>query len=110
MTKKSKQPELINIPNYEDTELDTSLEVYDEIDLANIAEQRFIAGAINNILRQLPDANKKSLKNCAECDSTIPLARRKALPGVTLCVDCQQEAEDTNRRKQLLQGYVYRSE
>jgi phage/conjugal plasmid C-4 type zinc finger TraR family protein len=26
---------------------------------------------------------------CADCDEPIPAARRAALPGVTLCVDCQ---------------------
>ena len=27
---------------------------------------------------------------CEECDAPIPEARRKALPGVRLCVNCQQ--------------------
>lgn len=26
---------------------------------------------------------------CEECDARIPEARRKAVPGVRLCVDCQ---------------------
>ena len=26
---------------------------------------------------------------CAECDEPIPEARRRAVPGVQLCVDCQ---------------------
>lgn len=26
---------------------------------------------------------------CAECDEPIPEARRQAIPGVQLCVDCQ---------------------
>ena len=30
-----------------------------------------------------------SLKQCEECDVKIPSARRKAVPGVRLCVDCQ---------------------
>ena len=32
-------------------------------------------------------------KRCEECDALIPLARRKAMPGVRLCVPCQ-EAHD----------------
>ena len=30
-------------------------------------------------------------KRCEECDAPIPPARRKALPGVRLCVPCQEE-------------------
>jgi phage/conjugal plasmid C-4 type zinc finger TraR family protein len=33
------------------------------------------------------------LPRCEECDTPIPEARRKAVPGVRLCVACQ-EAED----------------
>ncbi len=35
----------------------------------------------------------QSLEHCAECGNTIPEARRKALPGVRLCVACQSEAD-----------------
>lgn len=31
----------------------------------------------------------ESLAHCAECDEPIPEARRKALPGVKLCIECQ---------------------
>ena len=31
-----------------------------------------------------------SLERCEECDAPIPEARRKAIPGVRLCVACQQ--------------------
>ncbi|QYK39835.1 MAG: DksA/TraR family C4-type zinc finger protein [Paracoccaceae bacterium] len=30
-----------------------------------------------------------SRDTCAECDEPIPEARRAALPGVKLCIDCQ---------------------
>ena len=30
------------------------------------------------------------LKNCEECGKTIAAARRKAIPGVRLCVPCQE--------------------
>lgn len=33
------------------------------------------------------------LMRCEECDAKIPAARRKAIPGVRLCVPCQ-EARD----------------
>lgn len=34
-----------------------------------------------------------SLTHCAECDEPIPQARRQALPGVKLCIDCVQERD-----------------
>ena len=33
------------------------------------------------------------LTHCAECGDRIPKARRLAVPGVCLCVDCQEYAE-----------------
>ena len=35
----------------------------------------------------------ESLTNCMECGNIIPEARRKAIPGVCLCVVCQSELE-----------------
>jgi len=35
----------------------------------------------------------ESLTHCAECEEPIPEARRQAIPGVKLCVDCQQERD-----------------
>ena len=32
-----------------------------------------------------------SLTHCAECGDEIPEGRRQAIPGVRLCVQCQQE-------------------
>ena len=34
-----------------------------------------------------------SLQRCEECDAQIPEARRKAVPGVRLCVTCQSERD-----------------
>ena len=33
----------------------------------------------------------ESLEYCEECDTKIPEARRKAVPGVHLCIKCQSE-------------------
>ncbi len=33
-------------------------------------------------------------ERCEECDAPIPEARRKAVPGVTLCVACQQARDE----------------
>ncbi|WP_308918072.1 DksA/TraR family C4-type zinc finger protein [Jannaschia sp. LMIT008] len=35
----------------------------------------------------------ESLTHCAECDEPIPEARRQALPGVKLCIDCVSERD-----------------
>ncbi len=37
----------------------------------------------------------ESLSHCAECEEPIPEARRQAIPGVKLCIDCQQERDQT---------------
>ena len=36
----------------------------------------------------------KSLTHCQECETVIPDARRKAIPGVRLCVSCQAGLEE----------------
>ncbi len=35
----------------------------------------------------------ESLQYCEECGEEIPLARRQAVPGVRLCINCQEEAD-----------------
>jgi phage/conjugal plasmid C-4 type zinc finger TraR family protein len=35
----------------------------------------------------------ESLTHCEKCESVIPAARRKAIPGVRLCVSCQSKLE-----------------
>ena len=61
-----------------------------------VSEQ--IEASIADELARL-NARKKvtgeSLTHCAECDEPIPEPRRKAIPGVKLCIDCQQERDTT---------------
>lgn len=38
-----------------------------------------------------------SLSECAECGEPIPVARRKAVPGVKLCIDCQSGRDRSAR-------------
>ena len=35
----------------------------------------------------------ESLTHCAECEEPIPEERRRAIPGVKLCIDCQAERD-----------------
>ena len=50
-----------------------------------------IKDAIKRVRSQLPQG--PGLSRCEDCDTEIPEARRKAVPGVRLCVPCQ-EAQD----------------
>lgn len=43
--------------------------------------------AVKRARSQMPKG--PSLTHCEECDAPIPEARRKAVPGVRLCVACQ---------------------
>ena len=47
--------------------------------------------------RQTPQG--ETLSHCAECDEPIPEARQKALPGVKLCIECQQERDGAFRAR-----------
>lgn len=38
-----------------------------------------------------------SATHCGECGTAIPEARRKALPGVRLCITCQERADKEAR-------------
>lgn len=50
-----------------------------------------IKDAIQRARSQLPKG--PGLSHCEECGASIPEARRKAVPGVRLCIACQ-EAHD----------------
>ncbi|WP_449466329.1 DksA/TraR family C4-type zinc finger protein [Stenotrophomonas humi] len=55
-----------------------------------------VEDAIKRARSRMPSG--PSLEHCEECDAPIPEARRKAVPGVRLCVACQQalDAEDAS--------------
>jgi len=50
-----------------------------------------IDDAVNEARTRLPHG--ESAQFCIECGEPIPQARRKALPGVQYCINCQQEHE-----------------
>jgi len=56
--------------------------VQDQIDAS-------VKDAIKLARSRLPEG--ESLSHCEECEVDIPDARRKAVPGVRLCVNCQSE-------------------
>ena len=59
-----------------------------------------IEDAVNRARSQLPRG--ESPEHCVECGASIPKARRLAVPGVRLCISCQQ-AHDKNRAN--ISGY-----
>ncbi len=59
-----------------------------------------IEDAIARARSQLPKG--ESLTHCEECDGLIPEARRQAVPGVRLCVNCQAEHD---KAQQAVSGY-----
>lgn len=42
-------------------------------------------------------SNGESSIHCEECGNVIPEGRRKAIPGVRLCVGCQSELEKAQK-------------
>ena len=59
--------------------------VQDQIDAS-------VEDAVKQDRSRLPDG--ESLTHCEECENVIPKARRKAIPGVRLCVSCQSALEE----------------
>ena len=59
-----------------------------------------VEDAVERARRKLPRG--ESARNCRECGEAIPEARRQAIPGVRLCVVCQ---EDADRQDQSAAGY-----
>lgn len=47
-----------------------------------------IKDGIKRVRSQLPQG--PGLERCEECDAVIPEARRNAVAGVRLCIECQQ--------------------
>ena len=59
-----------------------------------------IEDAVNRARSQLPKG--ESLAACEECDAAIPEARRVAVPGVRLCVQCQTNYD---KEQAVVSGY-----
>ena len=70
---------------------------------ADGAENEQIEATINDAIERAKRALPKgeSLTHCEECDAPIPEARRLAMPGVRLCVRCQQSLEQHQQKVEL---------
>ncbi len=51
-----------------------------------------VEDAVKRARNRMPSG--ESLHRCEECDAEIPEGRRKAVPGVRLCINCQAEADE----------------
>ena len=51
-----------------------------------------VGDAVKRARQQIPKG--ESLAECEECDKPIPEARQQAIPGVRLCVSCQEETDE----------------
>ena len=68
----------------------------DQFDRATEIEEAQRADALQAQARRAGLAGKTladSAEHCTLCEAEIPLARREAVPGVQLCVDCQADIE-----------------
>ncbi|MDX1381231.1 MAG: DksA/TraR family C4-type zinc finger protein [Xanthomonadales bacterium] len=54
-----------------------------------------VEDAVERARRRLPRG--ESARHCRECGKPIPEARRQAVPGVRLCVACQEAADREER-------------
>lgn len=59
-----------------------------------------VEDAIERARSEIPHG--ESLSCCEGCDKEIPAARRKAVPGVRLCVACQDERD---KARKVVSGY-----
>jgi phage/conjugal plasmid C-4 type zinc finger TraR family protein len=48
-------------------------------------------------VRARPMPEGESRRHCAGCDEPIPEARRAAIPGLKLCIDCASEHQAQNQ-------------
>ena len=71
----------------------------DIVDLAAEAEERFRQEAIAAREAQIPRG--AAAMACADCGESIPAARRRAAPGATRCLDCQQWVERYQQQERL---------
>ena len=62
--------------------------VQDQIDAS-------VEDAVSAARSRLPKG--ESLTHCEECDAVIPEGRRKAIPGVRLCIHCQEMIDNENK-------------
>lgn len=69
----------------------------DFADLAADREAEIRADALAAQARRAVGSGQPSAVLCRVCEEPLPEARRRALPGVQTCIDCQEELEEACR-------------
>lgn len=67
----------------------------DECDRAQVQEEMWRDLALQSAHRE---PQGESLAVCERCQTPIPAARRQAVPGVRLCIDCAWDDESLRAR------------
>ena len=63
----------------------------EEADQASLHSLHHHMNLIGDVQKKLAEqASRPSLSNCEECGDDIPEARQRAVPGVRLCIWCQE--------------------
>ena len=65
----------------------------DEIDQANALMDHITELGVRSVLDAMPTGTSEEF--CLDCEEEIPLLRREAVKGVTLCIECQTRLERT---------------
>lgn len=66
----------------------------EEAEMAQIHSLHINMNAVANVQKQLAAQRAQpTLMDCLECGEPIAELRRRALPGVQLCIDCQTRSE-----------------
>jgi phage/conjugal plasmid C-4 type zinc finger TraR family protein len=68
----------------------------DELDRAQRDSESYLAACVSRA-KGRPAAGAGS-ERCEECGREIPDGRREAMPGCTLCVNCQTKFEAAERK------------
>ena len=68
------------------------------------AVQEQIDASVNDAVKLARSRMPKgeSATHCDECETQIPEARREAVPGVRLCVNCQSAADEETENASLI--------
>jgi phage/conjugal plasmid C-4 type zinc finger TraR family protein len=73
--------------------------VPDDIDRAQAINEELQADALASHFRRAAGRLRESAGECVECGDEIPEPRRRAVPGVKTCIDCQRQLERERGRK-----------
>ena len=68
------------------------MDIADQASDREMADREFALAA-----RRAARQSGRSASHCRDCGEPIPEARRQAMPGVTLCVECQTVQEHQGR-------------